>query len=279
MDSKRVPQIHPTAIVDRRAELADGVRVDAYAVIEGHVVIGAGSHIRSHSVLQGHTLIGAGCTIGPAAHVGLDPQFLKFDGSETSLIIGEQCVIREGASVHRSIKMGEEHATRLGARCFLMGNSHVGHDCRVGDDVILANGSMLGGHVTVGARAFLGGGAAVHQFCQVGRLAMISGLEPISRDVPPFSALKHGGLKGYNAIGCRRAGIPQTSIHSLRRMFKLIHENRTTVAVVDAIRNSPDADVAEVKELLSFIAGSRRGIQPSVRFLAAMARSVDDADD
>jgi acyl-[acyl carrier protein]--UDP-N-acetylglucosamine O-acyltransferase len=107
---------------------------------------------------------------------------------------------------------------------------------------------------------------------------MLSGNEPISRDVPPFAAVKSGGLKGYNAIGCRRAGIPQASIHALRRAFKLLHEHRTTPAAVNAIRNSPDADVIEVAELLSFIAGSRRGLQPSVRWITAMNRCAESDD-
>lgn len=151
-----MPRIHPTAIVDPRAELADDVQIDAYAIIEGRVIIGAGSRIFSHSVLRGHTILGAKCQVGPAAYVGLDPQHLKFDGSETSLIVGDETVIREGVSLHRAFKPGEEHATRVGQRCFLMAFSHVGHDCRVGDDVVLAHGSMLGGHAIVGDRVFLG---------------------------------------------------------------------------------------------------------------------------
>ena len=162
-----MPLIHPSAIIDRRAELAEDVRIDAYAVIEGRVVIGTGSHIRSHSIVHGHTIMGAGCKIGPSAYVGLDPQHLKFDGTETSLIIGDNVVIRE-TTASTAFKPGEEHATRIGDRCFLMGASHVAHDCRLGSDVILANNVMLGGHVTIGDRVFLGGGAGVHQFVQIG---------------------------------------------------------------------------------------------------------------
>ena len=179
--------IHPTAIVDPRAELADDVRIGPYVVIEGRVIVGAGSHIHSHSVLKGHTVLGSKCRVGPGAYVGLDPQHLKFDGSETSLIIGDDVVIRESASIHRSFKPGEEHATWIGHRCFFMATSHVAHDCRVGNDVVMANGALLGGHVTVGDRAFVGGGTGIHQFCQIGRLAMLSGNEAISRDVPPFA--------------------------------------------------------------------------------------------
>src|SRR3954447_9653123 len=165
-----MPSIHPTAIVDPQAQLANDARVDAYAVIEGRVILGAGTHVKSHTILKGHTVTGANCVFGPSAFVGLDPQHLKFDGSETSLIIGDNVVIREGASIHRAFKPGADHATRIGNGCFLMANSHVAHDCRLGNDVVLANGVLLGGHVIVGDRVFIGGGAAVHQFVQIGRL-------------------------------------------------------------------------------------------------------------
>jgi UDP-N-acetylglucosamine acyltransferase len=270
-----MPLIHPSAIIDPRAELADDVEVGPYAVIQGHVLIGKGTRIESHSILRGHTIIGTGCKIGPAAHVGLDPQHLKFDGAETSLIIGDNVVIREGASVHRAFKPGEEHATRIGHRCFLMGASHVAHDCRLGNDVILANNVMLGGHVTVGDRVFLGGGAGVHQFVQIGRLAMIAGNESISRDVPPFAAVRYGGMKGYNAIGCRRAGISQANIHAIRRAFRSLHTHRTVAAAVKAIEATTDARLPEVQELLQFISNAKRGIHPSVRSIRAMMYDPD----
>jgi UDP-N-acetylglucosamine acyltransferase len=273
-----MPLIHPTAIIDSRAQLADNVRVDPYVVIEGRVIIGAGSYIQSHSVLRGHTVLGQNCKVGPGAYVGLDPQHLKFDGSETSLIIGDNVVIRESASIHRAFKPGEEHATRVGSNCFFMGTSHVGHDCRLGNDVVLSHGVMLGGHVTVGDRAFIGGGTAIHQFCQVGRLVITTGNEGITRDIPPFAAVKYGGLKGYNAVGCRRAGLPQASIHALRRAYRLMHEAGTTPAAVAAIKAGGDADVPEIAELLNFIAGSKRGIQPSVHRLAQMMRGTEDDD-
>jgi UDP-N-acetylglucosamine acyltransferase len=268
--------IHSTAIVDRHAEIADDVCIDPYCIIEGRVIIGAGSHIQSHSVLRGHTVLGRNCKVGPGAYVGLDPQHLKFDGSETSLIIGDNVVIRESASIHRAFKPGPEHATRIGNNCFFMATSHVAHDCLIGNDVILANGVMLGGHVTMGDRAFIGGGTAIHQFVQVGRLVVMTGNEAISRDVPPFAAVKYGGLKGYNAVGCRRAGVPQASIHALRRVFKLLLETDTTPAAVSAIRAGGDANISEVVELLTFIASAKRGIQPSVRRFAEMIRGPEE---
>jgi len=272
-------EIHPTAVIDRRAELGSGVKVGPFAVIEGAVTLGDGTTVGPHSILRGHTIVGANCRIGPAAYVGLDPQHVRFDpnGPATFLTIGDGTIIREGASVHRSFKPGIENATRVGARCFLMGQSHVAHDCVLADGVTLANGVLLGGHVVVGSAAFLGGGCAVHQFCKIGRLAIVSGNEVVTREVPPFAAVRYGGLKGYNAVGCKRAGIARQSIHDLRAAFRCLHSHRTTTAAVEAIR-ALNSQSPEVKELLDFIAAAKRGIQPSVRF-NAMTRGGGDADD
>jgi UDP-N-acetylglucosamine acyltransferase len=272
--------IHPTAIVDRRAQLADDVKVGPYVVIDGAVRIGTGCVIEAHSVLRGPAQIGARCRIGPAAYVGLDPQHLKFkpDETESWLIVGDDCVIREGASLHRSTHEGIEHATRIGKRCFLMANSHVGHDAQVGDDVVMANAVLLGGHVEVGDRVFFGGGSGVHQFCRIGRLAVLAGNEPTTRDIPPFAAARYGGIKGYNAVGCRRAGISRASIRAIREAYFCLHNHRTIPAAVEAIRDTVGADVPEVREILDFIASSKRGVQPSVRFLGGMYGSVVSTD-
>jgi len=260
-----MPFIHPTAIVSRQSDLAEDVTVEAYVVIEGRVQIGPGSLVRHHSVIYGSTILGANSRIGPGAYVGMDPQHLGYKGEETWLIVGDNVTVREGASIHRAFKAGEENATRVGSRVFLMANSHVAHDCRVGDDVIFANSVAIGGHAQVGARAFLGGGAVVHQFARVGRLAIVSGNEAVSRDVPPFAALRYGGLKGYNAIGCKRSGMSRESIHAIRGVFRCLGQHRTTPRAVKAIIETVP-DVPEVREMLEFIATSKRGIQPALRF-------------
>jgi UDP-N-acetylglucosamine acyltransferase len=260
-------QIHPTAIVDRRVELGEGVRIGAYAVLDGRITVGKGSVIAPHSVLGGNTIIGERCEIGPAAYVGLDPQHLHFDRTtETCAILGDNTIVREGASVHRASKPGVENATRLGMNCFLMSTAHVAHDCKLANHVVMANGALLGGHVEVGERAFLGGGCVIHQFCKIGRLVVIAGNEAMSHDIPPFAAARYGGLKGYNAVGCKRAGMSRESIHAIRAAFGCLHSNRTVPRAVEAIRLL-GSDAPEVKEILDFIASSKRGLQPSVRFL------------
>jgi len=271
-----MPLIHPTAIVSPQADLAEDVTVEAYAVIEGRVQIGPGSLVRHHSVIYGSTILGANCRIGPAAYVGMDPQHLAYKGDETWLIAGDNLGVREGASIHRAFKPGEDNATRVGSRVFLMANSHVAHDCRLDDDVIFANGVAIGGHVQIGARAFLGGGAMVHQFARIGRLAIISGNEVITRDIPPFAAARYGGLKGYNAIGCKRSGMSREASHAIRGVFRCLGRHRTTSRAVKAILETVP-DLPEVREILEFIAASKRGIQPSLRF-ARYDQSIDGAD-
>ena len=259
-------KIHPTAIVDPLAELADDVEIRAYAVIDGRVTIGAGTVVFSHCALEGHAMIGAGCRIGPGAYVGLPPQHLANAGIGTSTVIDNGVIIREGAQVHRATKPGLEFATRVGARCFMMAGSHVGHDCKVGNDVVMANAVLLGGHCVIGERVFLGGGVGVHQFVRIGRLAIICGNEAVTRDVVPFAAVRYDGLKGYNAIGCKRSGMSRDAICAVRAAFRCFHMHRTTPAVIAAIRRDVPL-VDEVKEILDFVAEpSKRGLQPSVRF-------------
>jgi UDP-N-acetylglucosamine acyltransferase len=272
-------QIHPSAIVEKSVQLADDVTIGAYCTLRGDVEIGPGTFVDDHSQIRGHTVIGRKCRIGPGAYVGLDPQHLKYAGEKTSLIVGDEVVIRELASVHRSSHQGLDHATRVGNRCFLMGGTHVAHDCVLGDDIIMANDALLGGHVTVGARAFLGGGSVVHQFCRLGRISMIAGNEAVSHDLPPFSVMRYGGLKGYNAIGCRRGGLSQEAIFAIRRAFRVLHTHRTLPIVIEAIKShGPLTD--EVRELIDFLTTTKRGIIPSLAMFRPGGGSArDDGDD
>lgn len=258
-------QIHPTAIVDRRAELADDVCIGAYSIVQGGVTLGAGTIVQEHCHIHSGSIIGRNCRIGPAAFVGLAPQHLKHDGANTRLVIGDDVIIREMVSLHRSIYPSSDHATRVGNRCMLMACCHVGHDCALGEDVILANAVLLGGHVTVGNRTFLGGGATVHQFVRLGRLVMIAGNEAISHDVPPFAAARYRGLKGYNAVGCKRAGMSRESIASIRAGYRCLHTIRTLPMVIAAMRKLPRTP--ELQELIDFVAIPNRGILPSLKFV------------
>ena len=261
-----MPKIHPTAIIDPKAELADDVEVGAFAVIRGEVKIGAGTIVYDRTHIQGITIIGQRCKLGPLAFLGLDPQHMRYNGEPTRLIIGNDVVVREMASIHRAFHHGPNDATRIGDRCFLMATSHVGHDSTVGNDVIISNAAMLAGHVTVGDRTFIGGGSAFHQFTRVGRLCIIAGNEGVSRDVPPFAAVRYGGMKAYNAIGCRRANFSQASIRAIRQAYHCIHHNRNMSHAIAQIR-AQVPQTPEVLELLEFLTTTKRGIHPSVHFL------------
>ena len=257
--------VHPTAIIDARARLGSNVTVGAYAVLRGPVTVGPGSIIREHTAIDGPTIIGRNCKIGPAAYLGMDPQHLRFVADEkapTYLIIGDNVTIRESARLHRASHPGLEHATRIGDNCFLMGAVHVAHDCVVEPDVIMADAVLLGGHCQIGRGAFLGGGCTLHQFVNVGRLAIIAGNEAISQDVPPFSAVRYGRLKGYNAIGCKRFGMDATTITALRACFRRLRFHRTTSAALAAVR-AEVRPLPEVREWMEFIETARRGIPPS----------------
>jgi UDP-N-acetylglucosamine acyltransferase len=263
-------EIHPTAIVDCRAELADDVAVGAYTIIKAGVAVGPGTVIQEHCHVHGNTVIGRNCKIGPNAYVGLPPQHTKHDGVDTWAIIGDEVVIREGASVHRSIYPEAEHATRVGNRCFVMGSGHIGHDCVLGEEVIVAHGAMLGGHCLVGDRTFIGGGAAIHQFVRIGRLAIIKGNEGVTSDVPPFAAVRYDGLKGYNAIGCKRSGMPASTLRAIRAAYHCIHTHRTLPGAIAAIQATVPM-LPEIEELLEFFRTTKRGVLGSVRG-AALAR-------
>jgi UDP-N-acetylglucosamine acyltransferase len=190
-------------------------------------------------------------------------------------VIGDHVVIRETATVHRSFHPGPDHATRIGDRCFLMASSHVGHDTILGNDVTMANASMCGGHVSIGDNAFLGGGCIFHQFVRVGRLAIVAGNEGLNRDIPPFSAVRFDGLKAYNAVGLRRAGLPQPAIHAIRQAFQRIHSHRNLETALHAIRTQVP-QTPEVLELLSFITTAKRGILPSYRFVKSSPPTPND---
>ncbi|MGA2231250.1 MAG: acyl-ACP--UDP-N-acetylglucosamine O-acyltransferase [Tepidisphaeraceae bacterium] len=273
-----MPYIHPTAIVDADSELADDVKIGAYCIIKGGVRIGPGTVVEEHSHIHGRAILGSGCRIGPAAYVGMAPQDTKYKGTPTWLIVGNEVIIRETASVHRSTDPGEDHATRIGDRCFIMASAHVGHNSVVENDVILANGVLLAGHTFIGERAFLGGGFTFHQFCRIGRLAVIAGNEALSQDVPPFAAVRYRHLKGYNAVGCRRAGLSAETLSAIRAVYRCFRVNRTMPNAIQAVREQVP-QLPEVREILDFISTSKRGVVPTVSPQRLRTPTEDAAED
>ena len=213
--------IHPTAVIERGAEIAADVEIGPYCVIGPHVVIHDGCRLGSHVHLAGHTSVGARTVVAPVASLGTPPQSVRYRGGPTRLVIGEDCDIREHVTVNTGTEDGGG-VTEIGARCFLLVGSHVGHDSHVGNDVTLANNAVLGGHVTVGDYAFLGGHAAVHQFVRVGESVMISGVSGVAADIIPFAFAigQRAVLDGLNVVGLRRRGCSRDDLLRLRRAYR-----------------------------------------------------------
>jgi UDP-N-acetylglucosamine acyltransferase len=250
--------IHPTAIIHPRARLDSTVTVAPYAVIDEHVALGADCVVGPHVYLTGHTTIGprnvfhAGCVIGDA------PQDLKYQGEPTRLQIGGDNVFREHVTVHRSAKTAED--TVIGSHNFFMAHSHVGHNVRLGDHVIVANGVLLAGHVTVEDRAFLSGNCLVHQFVRVGALALMQGGSAISKDLPPFTVARgDNGICGLNAIGLRRAGFTAGQRLELKQVYRVLFREGRNLREAVAVAQGKFTG-APARTLLDFIAASRRGV-------------------
>ena len=255
------PRIHATAIVARGAELEDGVTVGPYAVIGRHVRIGRDSWIGPHAVVDGRTTLGVGCRVFSFASVGAPPQDLKYRGEPSTLDVGDGTIVREFASINPGTA-GGGMATRIGKGCLFMVSSHVAHDCTVGNQVILANGAALGGHVVADDYAIVGGLAGVHQYVRIGESALCAAGAMVSMDVPPFCTVAgdRARLHGLNVVGLKRRGFPASTITALKRAYRLVFHvaggRREAVARARAALGG----VAEVGRLLDFVAGSRRGV-------------------
>jgi UDP-N-acetylglucosamine acyltransferase len=272
MSSNRTAQIHPTAIISGDARLGENVQVGPFAVLEGPVVIGERTIVRAHAHLIGPLTTGVGNDIGTGAVLGGAPQHLNYKGEPTNLEIGDGNSFREYVTVHRGMPLGTgpgTGVTRVGHRNLFMAGSHVAHDCRVGNDCILANSALLGGHVEVGDRALISGNSAVHQFCRVGRLSLLSGASASSKDIPPFWIMQDiNTVCGVNTIGMRRAGIPTLEIQAVRRAFSIIYRERLTISAALMRMEAELGQFPCVRELVEFIRASKRGICGAHRFLA-----------
>lgn len=216
--------IHATAVIDTQAELDADVTVGAHAVIEGPVRIGAGTCIYPGAYVSGHTTIGQRCQIHPGAAVGGPPQDIAYGGERSYCTIGDETIIREGASVHRGGKT--DSSTVIGRACMLMCNAHVAHDCQLGDRVILTNLAVLAGHVVVEDDVLFAGITGVHQFVRIGTVAMISGMTRVPMDVPPFFICAGDGTCiGVNTVGMRRAGYSPAEIQDARQAYRTLYRS------------------------------------------------------
>lgn len=251
--------IHPTAIVDAKAEIASGVEIGAYVVIDGPVRVGRGTRVLPHAYVTGATEIGEDNEIHPGAALGGPPQDKAYSGQETYLRIGDRNIIREHAQIHRGTVAGS--ATMIGSDNFLMGNCHVGHNCRLGNNIILANGALLAGYVELGNNVFISGNCVVHQFVRVGDYALMRGLSGTSRDVPPYAIIDwQHTVRGVNVVGLKRAGFDEKRIRALRSAFRILfRKGRNLALAVEELEQSGRVQ-PDVAALLDFIRTSKRGV-------------------
>lgn len=253
--------IHPTAIVDPVAKLGVDVSIGAYAVVEGRVEIGDRCVLRNHAVVRAGTVLGADVVVDSFAVLGGLPQSLTFDPqTPTGVRIGAHTVLREGVTINRSTREGEN--TVLGAHCFVMGNAHVGHDCRIGDHVVLGQSCMFGGHVEIGDYTFAGGGAAAHQFSRIGPGVMVGGYVNISLDLPPFTLSgSRGSFSGLNLVGLRRRGVPRETVAELKQLLSHVYHTASNprAAAAERLEQEPPRST-EGRQFLEFFAGGTRGV-------------------
>ncbi|MBV9655756.1 MAG: acyl-ACP--UDP-N-acetylglucosamine O-acyltransferase [Acetobacteraceae bacterium] len=258
----RSVDIHPTALVDAKAEIGRGVRVGPFCTVGPDVVIEDNAVLTSHVVVDGQTRIGPDVTLFPFCTVGLPPQDLKYKGEPTRCEIGARTHVREHCTIHRGTATGHG-VTRIGADCLLMAVVHVAHDCALGDQVIIANNVVMGGHVTIGDHAVIGGSAALHQYVRIGRAAMVGGVSGVEGDVIPFGSVigNRARLAGLNVVGLKRRGFSKQQIQTLRRAFQsLFRKDGVFAQRLAETRARYGADPL-VLEVLDFIAApSHRGL-------------------
>ena len=258
-------QIHPTAIVSKKAKLADGIQVGPYTIIGDDVAIGAGTKINAYCVIEGNTTIGSGCEIFTGAVMGSRPQDLKYMGEKNFLEIGNNNIIREYSTFNPGT--GENGKTIVGDNNLFMAYSHIAHDCIVGNNCIIANNGTLAGHVNIEDKAVVGGLVAIHQFVRVGTLSIIGGCSKVVQDIPPYSTCDGhpARIYGLNLIGLRRSGISKDSIEQLDRAFKILfNKGLTTKHALEKVREEV-ATTNEVSYLINFIENSQRGLVHSCR--------------
>ena len=253
-------RIHPTAIISPDTEIDPDVEVGAFAIIGEGCTVAAGCVISPRATLERNVTLGRGVKVGIGSIIGGPPQDLKFAGEETTVEIGDGTVIREYATINR----GTAHSfkTTVGKNCLLMSYTHIAHDCRIGNGVILSNVVQLAGHVTIEDKAIISGLSAVHQFARIGHHSFIGGMSRVSKDIPPF--LKAVGnpvkLYGLNTIGLQRSGMEEGTIRELKRAYRLLFRSDLNVSQAIERAQTELEPLPEVKELIRFVEASERGV-------------------
>ena len=253
--------IHPTAVVEPGAQVDPSCEIGPFAVVGPHATLGPRNVLAAHAVVTGHTSLGEGNRVFPHAVLGEIPQDLKYRGEPTRLEIGSRNTFRECATVNLGTVQGGG-VTVVGNGCLLMANSHVGHDCRLGDGAIIANSVALAGHVTLEDHVHMSGLAAVHQFCRIGRLSFVSGLTGVAMDVPPYCTVSgaRAELVGLNTVGLQRAGLSEDQIGRIKQAYKIVFRSNLGLAEALAQLEGELGAHPEIAHFLAFVRGSQRGI-------------------
>ena len=256
-----MPTIHPTAIIDPTAELHETVSVGPYSIIAGNVTIDSGTQIGSHVFIDQYTRIGKDCQLFPFTSIGTAPQDKKFKGEKTELVIGDENVIREYATINRGTPDGGG-VTRIGNQNLLLAYIHIAHDCHLGNGITMVNVATLGGHVTLEDYSVIGGLAAVHQFVRIGAHAYVGGKTGVSQDIPPFvlASGERAKLFGLNIVGLKRHNFSNDAIQALKKAYQTVIRSHLTIQEA-MIRVEKEVPVyPEVQQFLEFVRNSKRGI-------------------
>lgn len=254
--------IHPSAIIADGAKIGDGVKIGPYCLVGQDVTLGDGVELISHVVVEGRTAIGGRTRIFPFASIGHQPQDLKYAGEPSTLAIGSDCIIREGVTLNPGTE-GGGMKTVIGNQCAFLANSHVGHDCQIGSNVIFSNNVMLAGHCLVGDYAIIGGGAAVIQFARIGSHSFVGGMSGLEQDLIPYGMAlgNRARLSGLNIIGLQRRGFSRSEIHDLRRAYRLLFADEGTLMERVEDVASEFSNHQTVQEILAFIKeGGKRSL-------------------
>lgn len=272
-DGLSAAAIHPSAVVAGSAKLAENVEIGPFCHVGPEVELAEGVRLLSHVVVAGRTRLGARTRVFPFASLGHEPQDLKYRGEPVTLTVGPDCTIREGVTMNPGTA-GHRSATVVGARSTFLANSHVAHDCIVGDDVIFSNNVMLAGHCDVGDFAILSGGVGVHQFVRIGAHAFVGGLSGIANDVIPygFAFGPRASLVGLNVVGVKRRGLTKEEQHELRRAYKMLFFSGGTLRERIERVGEAFAGQAQAQEIVAFL---RAGGDRSVCTPAAGAGDAD----
>jgi len=246
--------IHPSTVIEDGAKIGDSCQIGPFCHIGPNVTLGDRAQLKSHAVVWGDTTIGKNVQIYPFASVGHDPQDLKYFGEANSVVIGDDCTIREGVTINPGTA-GDDTKTTIGNNCSFLANAHVAHDCKIGSNVIFSNAVMVAGHCKVGDNVIMGGGSAVHQFCRIGDNAFVGGLAGVENDIIPFGMAlgNRAYLGGLNLVGMKRMGIERESIHKARKAFKdLFSDDMAVIEAVEIIEKKSGDDPI-VAKILNFI--------------------------